>query len=564
MAATLDTVWVATDVIGGGVACATPPYTTWRRSGAANGMAVDGNFCLRIDGETVWAGSAASDYGGINYSINQGISWISDSSAKNNGIIDNFFFGMDVDGNYMYLAAKNGVCRYNKRAPQVVLTSPQHGASLNAANVAIMGTVADYEGSLTWTLAYAPGRYPYQGTFTPIGEQGTSNVFDSLLRSWDVSSLDGDTFYTIRLRAIDNNNIDNECYAVVYKAASGAVVFTSPGAGEEVGGVVSVSVVATDSDGVAAVQWQYSLDSNEGDSGSWTNCVADSGSNPDSFAPYAFRWQTLPASGKDNMVWLRARLLDNLGFYSEWTQRVIAVNNQAVDPAVQNTVTSTDRNGSLYLPPNALGSATVVTVTRMSAVSDPPAATVTAIGIGYELYPDGTTLAKPGTLTLKWTDAEAVGFDENSFALYGWNNATSAWEKIGGTVNAASNTITAAVTGFKQYAIMEDKSGAQLAPGLSQVNAQPRVFTPSGSGYSDHCDISFTLGSPESVTIKAYGLNGRLVREIAENRGYPAGSNVVAWDGRNDDGDYAANGLYIITIEAGSSTEKKTVVLMNK
>ncbi len=556
VAITMDTVWIATR---GGVAKAAPPYTTWTTYTTANGFDTNNNYCLRIDGETVWVGSSSN--GGVTYTSNDGASWRNIKTGS--GLIENYIYGIDVDGNYVYFGAKNGICRYNKKSPEARISSPRHGAVLTAGNVAVLGSAIDYENISAWTLAYAAGKYPAQGAFTTIGSAGAANVSNSLLQAWDVSQLSAGN-YTLRLRTSDGSNRNDE-YIVVNIPQGGGVTFTAPAAGEEVGGIVDVTVTASDSDGVAQVEWQYSLDSTDGDNGAYIACVADSGSNPDTTTPYTFRWQTLPASGKDSMVWLRARLLDGAGFYSTWTKRVIAVNNQALDPAVQNTVTSTDRNGSLYLPPNALNAATVVTVTRMSAVSDPAPANITAIGVGYDLYPANTTLAKPGTLTMKWTAAEEVGYQPASFALYGWNTATSTWEKVGGTLNTAARTLTTAVTDFRQYAIMDDRSGAGAATaGLSRVNAQPRVFTPSGSGFSDHLDISFTLGAPEAVTIKAYALSGRMAREIVRNVTYPAGSNVVQWDGRDEEGEYVANGAYIISIAAGGTKETKLVYLMNK
>lgn len=561
VAMTMDTVWVAcpSRTATGGVAKAAPPYTTWTTYAVANGFDTNNNYCLRIDGETVWVGSSGA--GGVTYTANDGASWTKIKAS--NGLIENYIYGIDVDGNFVYFGAKNGVCRFNKKSPEAHISSPRHGQALTTANVAIIGNAIDYENISAWTLAYAAGVYPNQGAFTTIGAAGSANVTNSLLRSWDVSQLTSG-YYTLRLRVTDGTSVNDE-YMVINVPLGGAVGFTAPTAGEEVGGVITVTVTASDSDGVAAVDWQYSVDSTDGDNGAWTAAVADSGSNPDSTAPYSFRWQTLPASGKDGMVWLRARLLDNLGFYSSWAKRVIAVNNQAVDPTIQNTVTSTDQNASLYLPPNALSSATVVTLSRMSAVSDPPEATITAVGVGFEIYPDNTTLAKPGTLTVKWTDAEAVGFTESAFALYGWNSTTSLWEKIGGTLNTGSNTLTTAITNFRQYAVMEDRSGAGVAAsGVTLFTAQPRVFSPSGGGFSDHLDISFTLGTGGAATIKIYGLNGRLARAVVENRDYPAGSNVVTWDGKDEDGEYVANGLYIVTITAGGTTLTKTVVMMNK
>jgi len=293
VAATMDTVWVAGPGGGaGGVAKSNPPYTAWTVYGAAAGLGDNSNYCLRINGDWVWVGS--SNNGGMSYSRDDGLTWTNAKVAD--GLVENYVYGIDIDGNYAYFAAKNGITRFDYKYPEATITSPAHGEILSTGIEAITGSAIDYGNIASWDIFYASGAFPNQGAWTQIGASGAANVSESLLQAWNVSQLSaGD--YTLRLRSIDGIPNTNTQYIVVNIPITGAVTFTAPNAGEEVGGIIDVTCIASDSDGVANVGWQYSIDSTNGVNGSWNDCVADSGSNPDSFSTYTFRWQTLPASG---------------------------------------------------------------------------------------------------------------------------------------------------------------------------------------------------------------------------------------------------------------------------
>lgn len=66
--------------------------------------------------------------------------------------------------------------------------------------------------------------------------------------------------------------------------------------------------------------------------------------------------------------------------------------------------------------------------------------------------------------------------------------------------------------------------------------------------------------APDEVDIKIYTVAGRMIRDIRIDQGLHANWNSVAWDGRDQDGDQVANGVYLyrVTMKAGSKTATAT------
>ncbi|HWN80935.1 MAG TPA: C25 family cysteine peptidase [Candidatus Udaeobacter sp.] len=77
--------------------------------------------------------------------------------------------------------------------------------------------------------------------------------------------------------------------------------------------------------------------------------------------------------------------------------------------------------------------------------------------------------------------------------------------------------------------------------------------------------IAFDLPEPADVQIRLYTVNGRLIREEFTGLSGPvgAGPSQIYWDGRDEEGDLVANGVYLCSISARglASGERAEVVL---
>lgn len=98
-----------------------------------------------------------------------------------------------------------------------------------------------------------------------------------------------------------------------------------PVADQWYGGNVFLQAEAGDPDGdPISVQFEYSLDSTDGENGSWSQCYY-----PLTAAPYDCEWASFPDDGLDDVVWLRVRATDDSGDTSGYMTRRIKIDNSA-------------------------------------------------------------------------------------------------------------------------------------------------------------------------------------------------------------------------------------------
>ena len=74
--------------------------------------------------------------------------------------------------------------------------------------------------------------------------------------------------------------------------------------------------------------------------------------------------------------------------------------------------------------------------------------------------------------------------------------------------------------------------------------------------------IGFSLSEPTHVTVVIYDIRGKRVRTVTDGA-LPGGEHRIAWDGRDEDGNAAARGLYFCHVKAGS-VEKTAKILRMK
>ncbi|MFN0150612.1 MAG: C25 family cysteine peptidase [bacterium] len=77
--------------------------------------------------------------------------------------------------------------------------------------------------------------------------------------------------------------------------------------------------------------------------------------------------------------------------------------------------------------------------------------------------------------------------------------------------------------------------------------------------FSDETLITYDLTQGANlVTVKLFTVNGRLVREFQDAPGIVGNSNEFVWDGRDQDGDLVANGVYFFKVIAQAADGKES------
>jgi len=88
------------------------------------------------------------------------------------------------------------------------------------------------------------------------------------------------------------------------------------------------------------------------------------------------------------------------------------------------------------------------------------------------------------------------------------------------------------------------------------------VLDPAPNPFNPSTTLYFQVGTPGQVTIKIYNVAGKKVRTICERCSFQPGSHELLWDGKNQDGIEAANGIYFARFQINSMVDTKKLVLV--
>ncbi len=75
-------------------------------------------------------------------------------------------------------------------------------------------------------------------------------------------------------------------------------------------------------------------------------------------------------------------------------------------------------------------------------------------------------------------------------------------------------------------------------------------------------NIEFTLPIRKTISLKIYNSLGQEVRTLVNNQTYPAGTYRVQWDGKDNNGNPVASGVYIYKLIFGNFSKSKSMTLV--
>ena len=262
---------------------------------------------------------------------------------------------------------------------------------------------------------------------------------------------------------------------------------------------------------------------------------------------------------------LRLRVEDRAGHRTEDEVRVF------LSPSLERTsggvMESQDGRARIVFPSNSLPDRAVVTI---NPVSENVAAITGGVderrgtsnySLDYEFAPTNLRLhdLKPATIEFVLEGFQRALSDTEELAIVRIDNGGR--KRVGGTIDRQSGRISTAVLSLGRYAVApmpRQVSGSVL---ISNLTCQPRLFSPNRG---ESTDISFQLSRTTDVIIKIYNEAGRLRRVLTSPQVMSAGTNVLRWDGRDDDGVLVVSNFYIITVEGEGVLRTKTVVVKNR
>jgi enterochelin esterase-like enzyme len=140
---------------------------------------------------------------------------------------------------------------------------------------------------------------------------------------------------------------------------------------------------------------------------------------------------------------------------------------------------------------------------------------------------------------------QAKGYD---YASKEWHEGHSAGSFRAHFDNALEFLIPANPTGVQGY------HGRYLAKGFELFQNYPNPFNPSTA-------IRFALPEASEVVVKIFTLTGSEVRTFVSGQ-YQVGVHTVNWNGRDNNGQLVASGVYLYQVQAGSFKQVRKMSLL--
>lgn len=273
-------------------------------------------------------------------------------------------------------------------------------------------------------------------------------------------------------------------------------------------------------------------------------------------------WNT---TGLHGAYQLKLIAVDTLGHSSETGVSVYIIDAASDISSRFGGTISDSAKIELYFPPNSFTKDVPVKINRVSdlSVTDNSNNKFSFTGLAYDLLPDNRIPEKTGTLSIYIPAEHSIDIKkQEKLAICRYDTLQKSWNLIGGSLDPKQKKITVPIKKLGRYGLFEVFEHPGLAA-LSNIDIQPRVFSPQGGGYSTETHISFTIGTSTETTVQIFNMAGRLVRTICEGLLLNTGANSLAWDGRDNLSDFCSSGIYIVTVQAKNFQVSKTVAIIN-
>jgi len=223
-------------------------------------------------------------------------------------------------------------------------------------------------------------------------------------------------------------------------------------------------------------------------------------------------------------------------------------------------VFTTHREAHVYIPPRGLARDATVHLDPLDPATVPASLPdgATRVLAGFAVGTEGVPLAKTAVLDLAIASPSAPPGERLTIYARG---SDAVWRPLGGTLDAAGARISTPLADSGSFAVYL----APLTPvsaGPLRLSLTPRVFSSRGALASSAVQIGFVLARAATVRVTIHNRAGRLVRVVASGRALGPGTNLLSWDGRDEDRHDVESGLYLVTIEALGESHTQTLAVV--
>ena len=114
-----------------------------------------------------------------------------------------------------------------------------------------------------------------------------------------------------------------------------------------------------------------------------------------------------------------------------------------------------------------------ITIVNINDQNTPPTG-FSFVGRRFDLLPEGTTFDPPVNFTVHYEDSEIPeGVSEEDLRIHYWNKDLQIWEAIECTVDQETNTITANLSHFSEYAVLAGNEQASFSSSPLEITSTP-------------------------------------------------------------------------------------------
>ena len=156
-------------------------------------------------------------------------------------------------------------------------------------------------------------------------------------------------------------------------------------------------------------------------------------------------------------------------------------------------------------------------------------------------------------LRIPYNNSDITGMNEESLVISRYDEEKQVWVPLKSKVDKNNKQIIAYIDKVSIYAIM---GTANILRAFENMKYYPNPIQPSkGLNYSK---MQFS-NIPAGTRIKIYTILGQIVRELEADA-----SGMAVWDGKNNAGEKAASGVYIVYMEDGSGNKKRIKIAVER
>jgi hypothetical protein len=223
------------------------------------------------------------------------------------------------------------------------------------------------------------------------------------------------------------------------------------------------------------------------------------------------------------------------------------------------TVTSKDNaknTGMLTVPAKAFGADVKIDVNQYSkfilAPENSHVKELTHTNIAVIINTQGKP-EKEMELKIPYNNSDITAINEDTLVIARYDEEKQVWVPLQSKADTVNKQIIAYIDKISIYAIMGTANDTKA---FEKMKYYPNPLQPSkGASYAK---MNFA-NIPAGTHIKIYTILGQVVRELEADA-----SGMAVWDGRNNAGEKAASGVYIVYMEDGNGNKKRIKIAVER